>query len=555
MVASLIRGNIRRTARPALAGELGNVPPSARVLSRATRMRTRPFLLLLFAGSACVTERGPFTNRMANSATSYLARAARQPVDWQPWGRDAFALAEKLDRPVLLYVGGEVCRWCAETDRAIYTDPEIGALINALFVPVRVDRDERPDVAQRYQVAVETMAGLRGWPLTVFLTSDGAPFFGGTYFPADDPVTGRGLKQILPEVAKSYRERRAFILQHAALVRQLVLAAGGGAGGGSRGVLQPARIQQQVAAARAALEAAVRTREALGSVMHAEAASLLVSEYARTADTASLATARRALDLLTDSAALASGPPAGAREDPPRLVRAALLRALAKGWVVTGDARYRDAGHALARSLARELADAGNRAVFADQEAYVIEAVVLAAATLGDAAVERRARTALDALLRRMYARGWGVRHAVAGSAPAGGAGLLQDQVQVAGACIATYQVGGDARYLEVARDLAAQLERSYADPAGGYYDAAAADPAAPALADRAKPVFDDMLPGANAWAARVLLRLADATGDGGYRRRAEAALEAFAGTTGGAGVRASTFLGAAREVLASRGP
>jgi uncharacterized protein YyaL (SSP411 family) len=455
-------------------------------------MRTRPFLSILLAGaSACITERGPFTNRMAHSATSYLARAAGQPVNWQPWGREAFALAAKLDRPVLLYVGGDACRWCAETDRAIYADPEIGALINALFVPVRVDRDERPDVAQRYQASVATMAGLRGWPLTVFLTPDGAAFFGGTYFPADDPLTGRGLKQVLPEVARSYRDRRAFIVQHAALVRQLALA-GSGVG---RGVLRPDHIQPEVAAVRAALDAALRTRAALGSVMHAEAASLLISEFARTGDSASLVVARRALDLLIDSAA--------------------------------------------------------------DQEGYVIEAVILSAATLGDAPAERRARGALDALLQRMYARAWGVRHAVAGSAQVGGVGgeggLLQDQVQVAGACVAAYQVGGDARYLAVARDLAAVLEASYADPLGGYFDAASADPAAPALADRTKQVFDDILPGANAWTARVLLRLAEATGDAVYRRRAEAALEAFAGGVDGAGVRAATFLGVAREVLASR--
>jgi len=511
-------------------------------------MRTRSFLSILLAGSsACVTERGPFTNRMAHSATTYLARAARQPVNWQPWGREAFALAAKLDRAVLLYVGGDACRWCAETDRAIYTDPEIGALINALFVPVRVDRDERPDVARRYQVAVATMAGLRGWPLTVFLTADGAAFFGGTYFPADDPVTGRGLKQILPEVAKSYRDRRAFIVQHAALVRQLALA---GAGAG-RGVLHPDRIQPGVTTVRTALDAAVRTGAAVGSVMHAEAASLLISEFARTGDSASLLVARRALDLLSDSAAVANGPPAGAPEDPPRLVRAALLRGLAKGWVVTGDGRYRDAGRALAKSLSRDLADPEDRPLFADQDGYVIEAVILSAATLGDAAAERRARGALDALLQRMYARGWGVRHAVAGPVQ----GLLQDQVQVAGACLAAYQVGGDARYLAVARDLAALLETSYADPLGGYYDAASADPAAPALADRTKQVFDDILPGANAWTARVLLRLAEATGDATYRRRAEATLEAFAGGVGGAGIRASTFLGAAREVLASRLP
>jgi uncharacterized protein YyaL (SSP411 family) len=147
------------------------------------------------------------------------------------------------------------------------------------------------------------------------------------------------------------------------------------------------------------------------------------------------------------------------------------------------------------------------------------------------------------------------VRHSAAGSAQ----GLLQDQVQVAAACLAAHQLTADQRYLDVARDLAAILEQAYADPLGGYYDAAAPpaqtaapDPAAPALADRTKHFLDDMLPGANAAAASVLLRLADATGDRSYRRRAQAALEAFAGNVTGFGLRAATFLGAAREVLAS---
>jgi uncharacterized protein YyaL (SSP411 family) len=498
---------------------------------------------LLAAG--CVAERGPFTNRMSQSATSYLARAARQPVDWQPWSRDAFALAAKLDRPVLLYIGGETCHWCAETDRAIYTDPQIGSLINTLFVPIRVDRDERPDVARRYQAAVERLAGLQGWPLTVFLTADGAAFFGGTYFPADDPVTGRGLKQILPEVARSYRENRAFLVQHAALVRQLAVSGVGGEGRAS--VLQRAPLQTEIARLRTELDAAVSTGAALGSVMHAEAASVLLSEYARESDTTALEVARRALALFIDSARAAAPP--GGREDPPRLFRAALVRGLAKAWVVTGDARYREAGRDLARALARDLRDPGDRSLFADQEGYVIEAVLHSAATFGDAAAERRARSALDGVLQRMYAKGWGVRHAAAGSVHR----MLQDQVQVASACLAAHQASGDRRYLDVARDLAAVLERDYGDSLGGYYDQTTPDPAVPALADRSKPVFDDMLPGANPWAARLLLRLAEATGNAAYRRRAEAALESVAGAVPGAGTRASAFLGAAREVLASR--
>lgn len=525
------------------------------------RVRCLVVLSLALTSGACLAERGPFTNRMAHSGTSYLTRAARQPVNWQPWGRDAFALAARLDRPVLLYIGNDNCHWCAETDRAIYTDAQIGSLINALFVPIRVDRDERPDVAQRYQSAVERLAGLRGWPLTVFLTADGSPFFGGTYFPADDPITGRGLKQLLPEIAKGYREQRSFIVQQAAVVRQLVLTSTGEA----RGVLRASLLRQGIDVVARALNDAVTAGMAGGSVVHVEAASLLLTEYARFRDTNALAVARRALDLMLDSANAAAG------EDPPRVVRAALIGGLAKGWIVTGEQRYRAAGQRLVRALARQLPDVASLsgagdAVFADQQSYVIENLMLAAATLGEPEVEARARAALDVLLQRAYARGWGVRHAVGGSsatagAPPGG-GLLQDQVQVASACLAAHQLSGQRRYLDIALDLATILERRYADTLGGYYDIAeplpSSNPAPSAssllvLGDRTKHVFDDVLPGANAAAARLLAHLSDVTADPSYRRRAQATLEAFAGTVPNGGLRATTFLAAARETLGTR--
>ncbi len=502
-------------------------------------MHTR-FLVFVFCAvqSACLGERRPFTNRMANSGTTYLARAARQPVRWQPWGRDAFALAAKLDRPVLLYIGSDACRWCAETDRAIYTDPEIGTLINALFVPVRVDRDERPDVAQRYQAAVERLAGLHGWPLTVFLTADGSPFFGGTYFPADDPITGRGLKQLLPEVAKSYRDQRSFIVQQAARLQQMVLTGNGE----SRGALRLSLVQQGIVAVTRELDDAVRNHGAVGSVMHVEATTLLLS-----GDTAARASAVRALDLMLDTTIGSVG------EDPPRLVRAALAGSLAKAWAVTGAPRYREAGRALIRSLATELPP--EESIFVDQEAYVIEHVMVAAAILGEPAVENRARTALDILLRRTYAHGWGVRHATVAPATGGTTpqGMLQDQVQMASACLAAHHLSHESRYLDVALDLAAIVERGFADPLGGYYDVAPpvtdALPSS-ALGDRTKHVFDDVLPGANAATALLLAHLAQVTGDPSYRRRAQATLVAFAGAVNGAGVRASTFLAAAREIL-----
>jgi uncharacterized protein len=236
-------------------------------------------------------------------------------------------------------------------------------------------------------------------------------------------------------------------------------------------------------------------------------------------------------------------------------VRASLLTTLAQAWVVTGDAAYRDAGHRLAESLSRELHEPGDGALFADQEAFIIESVLLSSSTFGVPKAEQRARNALEALLQRMYARAWGVRHSAVGSSQ----GLLQDQVQVAAACLAAHQGGADPRYLAIARDLAEVLERVYADSSGGgYYDTAepaappaAPDPAAPALTDRTKHALDDMLPGANAVAARLLIHLAGVTGDQRYRRRAEAALEAFAGGLPGAGVRAATYLSVAREALA----
>src|SRR2546428_834767 len=156
-------------------------------------------------------------------------------------------------------------------------------------------------------------------------------------------------------------------------------------------------------------------------------------------------------------------------------------------------------------------------------------------------------------LLKRAYARGRGVRHVAGAGGPV--RPLLQDQTQVAWACLAAYDASlSNRRYLAIAEDLVAVLERDFSDSTGGgYFDVAASDPAAPALADRAKPVLDELLPGANAWLARVLLRLAEATQDARYRRRAEATLEAFAGAVAGEAMRASTYLAAAQHALAAR--
>lgn len=150
-------------------------------------------------------------NRLGNSASPYLRSAAHQPVDWHEWGESAFARARAESKPILLDIGAVWCHWCRVIDRESYENSEIAALINQFYVAVKVDRDERPDVDSRYQAAVSAISGQGGWPLTAFLTPDGKPFFGGTYFPPEDAMGRPGFKRILLAIAEAFRTKRGEI--------------------------------------------------------------------------------------------------------------------------------------------------------------------------------------------------------------------------------------------------------------------------------------------------------------------------------------------------------
>jgi uncharacterized protein YyaL (SSP411 family) len=148
-------------------------------------------------------------NRLKNSASPYLRSAAHQPIDWHEWGAEAFARARAENKPILLDVGAVWCHWCHVIDRESYENPEIAGIINKFYVAVKVDRDERPDVDARYQSAISAISGQGGWPLTAFLTPEGKPFFGGTYFPPEDAMGRPGFKRILSGVAESFKTRRS----------------------------------------------------------------------------------------------------------------------------------------------------------------------------------------------------------------------------------------------------------------------------------------------------------------------------------------------------------
>src|ERR687894_669135 len=123
------------------------------------------------------------TNRLANETSPYLLQHAHNPVDWWPWGPDALARAKLLDKPIFLSIGYAACHWCHVMERESFEDEQTAAYLNGRFIPIKVDREERPDLDQLYMGAVQAMTGQGGWPMSVFLTPEGRPFYGGTYFP------------------------------------------------------------------------------------------------------------------------------------------------------------------------------------------------------------------------------------------------------------------------------------------------------------------------------------------------------------------------------------
>ncbi len=155
-------------------------------------------------------------NRLGAAASGYLRSAGGQPVDWMEWGEEAFAQARGEDKPVLLDIGAVWCHWCHVMDRESYEDGATAAVINEHFVAVKVDRDERPDVDARYQAAVAAISGQGGWPLTAFLTPEGKPFFGGTYFPPVDGAGRPSFRRVLLTMAEAFQNRREEVEESAA---------------------------------------------------------------------------------------------------------------------------------------------------------------------------------------------------------------------------------------------------------------------------------------------------------------------------------------------------
>ena len=203
-----------------------------------------------------------------------------QPIHWHEWSEAAFAQAKRDNKPILLDIGAVWCHWCHVMDRESYDDPKVAELINQNFIPIKVDRDERPDVDSRYQTAVAAISGQGGWPLTCFLTPEGKPFYGGTYFPPTDAMGRPSFTKILMAISEAFRERRADVESEAGKLMEALGHAEGMLG--RSGDFSPRILEQMVQSALGLFD---RQNGGFGSAPkfpHPASLDLLIDWYART---------------------------------------------------------------------------------------------------------------------------------------------------------------------------------------------------------------------------------------------------------------------------------
>ena len=151
-------------------------------------------------------------NRLIDETSPSLLQHAHNPVEWYPWGPEALDRAKEEDKPILLSVGYSACHWCHVMERESFENREIASLMNQHFICIKVDREERPDIDSIYMSAVQAISGQGGWPMTVFLTPEGKPFYGGTYFPPEDRQGLPGFPRVLEAMADTYRNKRSDVI-------------------------------------------------------------------------------------------------------------------------------------------------------------------------------------------------------------------------------------------------------------------------------------------------------------------------------------------------------
>ncbi len=319
-------------------------------------------------------------NRLKDSASPYLRSAAHQPINWYEWGDSAFAEAQRTDKPMLLDIGAVWCHWCHVIDRESYEDPGIAEIINKLFVPVKVDRDERPDVDSRYQAAISAISGQGGWPLTGFLMPDGKPFFGGTYFPPDDRMNRPGFRRVLLAVADAYKNRREELAKTAESLADAISKAE--LMGGAQGPFKLEIVDEQLAAITQLFDIKNGGFGTAPKFPHPSAVDLILERHRQTGEKHLLAMAETTLEKMALGGVydqLAGGFHRYSVDERwlvPHFEKMSydnseLLKNFVHGWQVTGNPLLKATAESIAGWVDLELSDPQNGGFFASQDADV----------------------------------------------------------------------------------------------------------------------------------------------------------------------------------------
>jgi len=607
-------------------------------------------------------------NALEKSSSSYLRTAMYQPVKWHEWCAEAFTAAKESNKPILLDIGAVWCHWCHVMDRESYESVDTAAIINEHFIAVKVDRDERPDVDARYQTAVHAISGQGGWPLTAFLTPDGHPFFGGTYFPPENRYGRLGFPAVLQSVARAWKERRDEAVESAGSVMEAIAHQESYAG--RTGEISPAIIEAILDSAFSMfdrdhggfgsqpkfahpgaldliLDAIVRTTDsarkeqlenvarvtlqkmATGGVYdqlaggfhrysvdahwivpHFEKMSYdnseLLKNYAHAAQvfndpffaaiardivrwvdewlsdrehggfyasqdadysldddgdyfTWTLAEARAVLN--AEELAIASlyydiGPVGEMHHDPAKNV---LYVALDMEEVAKKTGKTADAVLEILARAKKKMLDARvkrptpyiDKTIYTGWNGMMISAYLASAQALGLDLAQKFALKSLDRVLAEAWDATTGkLQHVIAYSDPVAVkrplAGVLDDYVFIALACIDAYEAAGEITYFNSALAIAdATIKRFYDSADGGFFDMdSSADPALllGALTARRKPIQDSPTPSGNSSAVILLTRMFHWTNDSNYPKIAKATLKAFAGFADKLGIFAATY-------------
>ncbi len=312
------------------------------------------------ADSAAAEPRN--TNRLATETSPYLLQHAHNPVDWYPWGPEALTRAKLLDRPIFLSIGYAACHWCHVMERESFEDEGTATFLNARFIPIKVDREERPDLDQIYMSAVQAMTGGGGWPMSVFLTPEGRPFYGGTYFPPEPSHGLPSFRQLLQGMDRAWREQRGDLEQSAAqLVAQI--QASSRTPGSAPPI--PGLLDTAVALIERGFDAANGGWGGAPKFPQPMTVEFLLRRAAA-GDKRALPMARRTLDRMADGGLrdqLGGGFHRYATDgiwlvphfEQMLYDNAQLARAYVHGWALTGEARYRDVATGTLDYILREL--------------------------------------------------------------------------------------------------------------------------------------------------------------------------------------------------------